>query len=275
VIPERSLASDGFVVVRRVIDDGEVQRLRDQIDLALDERGIHKAGGTVLPNAAAEAPELSWVFAHPSIIETVRSATGMEEMVFTMEADLHRNYIASNWHKDSGEQMMEDGYFGCDCFTNDDCRVVKVALYLQDARSERHVLHVKPGTIRTGDLSAGTDTAVMAGAGDAVLFDVRLTHRGVQPGLVDSALLGAAKAINHRSTDPLAARLRRCQARLMHRPDRLAVYFAFGAPTENWKRFAQRNMRRQLSQLCTEASGLPQSLVDSFRLQNVATVDLA
>ncbi len=267
-------AADGFVVVPGVLTRSEVVTLRTQVNESLDAQGVHKSGGTVLPNAAAEAPGLSWIFSHPAIIAIVREAADLDKMIFTMEADLHRNYVASKWHKDSGEQMMQGGYFGRECFDTDDCRVVKVALYLQDYTNDKRVLHVRPGSYRSSALDQGTDLPIRASAGDAVLFDVRLTHRGVEPSLIDSALFAAAKVVKPKAPAALAAQLRRKQMRLTGRPDRVAVYFAFGAANENSERFAERNMRRQLSQLGREAPPLPADLVGAFSAAGIGTVEL-
>ena len=66
-----------------------------------------------MPDAGAETPEIGWIFTHPGILAGVRQSVGDDRLVFTHEADLHRNIQAGNWHKDSGEQVMADGYFGC------------------------------------------------------------------------------------------------------------------------------------------------------------------
>jgi hypothetical protein len=269
-----ALKSEGFVIVPDVLTQSEVAMLRDQVNEALNTDGIHKAGGTVLPNAAAEAPSLGWIFSHPGILSAVRRATGLSEMVFTMEADLHRNYLASKWHKDTGEQMMNGGYFDCDPFESPDCRVFKVALYLQDHSAGAGSLHVRPGSITTASFDFGEDYRIPAKAGDMVLFDVRITHRGVRPSLVDRVMLGCARIFLKHSADSAAASWRRARLRLVGKPDRIAVYFAFGSPNDHSVRFAQRNMRRQLSQLGKPAIPLPSQLQSSFELANVQTVAL-
>ena len=272
---KRQLLSDGFVLVPGVLSNREVQRLRSEVNRALDTFGINKSGGTVLPNAASEAPGLAWIFSHPRVIEAVRHASDLQTMVFTMEADLHRNYIASAWHKDTGEQVIDTGYFGRDCFLNDECRVIKVALYLQDHDTDKRALHVRSGTIHTPDLESGDPTPVRANAGDMVLFDVRITHRGVQKSMLDRGLFTLGKALSPRHPEAMATRLRRRQMALAGKPARMAVYFAFGAPNENSVRFAQRNMGRQLAQLLKHASPLPESLAQAFEASAIRTVDLS
>lgn len=271
VSPE--LESDGFVVCPQVLTQSEVALLREQVGEHLDRSGRHKTGGTVLPNAAAEAPSLWWVFCHPGILSAVREVTGLSALVFTMEADLHRNYAASNWHKDSGEQAMAGGYFQCDAFGSDDCRVYKVALYLQDHHGQTG-LHIRRGSTRTADFTVGEDVAIRAVPGDAVVFDVRVTHRGIRPPLVERGITDVGDTLASPWATHGAARLRRAKNRVLLRPDRLAVYFAFGSPNERSTTFARRNMERQVGGLGREPSPLPNALVEAFGRADVQTVDL-
>jgi hypothetical protein len=238
------------------------------VNQVLDTRGVAKAGGTVLPNAAVAAPEIDWILTHREILRSVRDALGCAEPVFTLEADLHRNYIARAWHKDTGEQVMDDGYFGMDPFGRDDCRVVKVAAYLQDHRAGRG-LHVRPGSHRSSAIGSGDGVEVVTRAGDIVLFDVRISHRGVRPGALDAIAAGATRLTARRDTAlRMAARRRRLGA-FVGRPDRMAVYFAFGIANDRSNVFATRNMRRQLSQLGEGDIEIPLKLRRAFDASRV------
>jgi Phytanoyl-CoA dioxygenase (PhyH) len=263
-----SLASEiesvGYVLVPGVLDPTKVAELRFTVDRVLDERGIAKAGGTVLPNAASLAPEIAWVLTHDPILEAVRGALECNEPVFTLEADLHRNYLARHWHKDTGEQVMDRGYFGLDSFGRSDCRVVKVAIYLQDHDGDRRGLRVRPGSHRDSDLGSGNGVAIASRAGDAVLFDVRISHRGISHGVLDLAAAGVARVGPRKSRSEAESSWRRRLGRLTARQDRLAIYFAFGIPNGMSDAFASRNMARQLSQLGQTSFELPSQLVGAF-----------
>ena len=221
------------------------------MNLVLDQKGRSMHGSSVLPNAAAEADSLAWIFVHPAILNAVRTMTNLEKLVFTGESDVHRNFLLGVWHKDSGEGNMPNGYFDCDAMAADDCLVYKVALYLQD-----HVdgtgLTVRSGSTRVADLNAGDERSVAVRAGDMILFDVRITHRGSQPTKVDLAINRLGESLKWRWFEPVPPLLRRLKYKLTGRPDRLAVYFAFGASNPKKKMFARRNMRRQLQQLDLE-----------------------
>jgi hypothetical protein len=269
---QTTLIEDGFVVIPDVLSQAEIAQLRQQVQSILDEQGLPKSGGTVLPNAAAEAPSLSWIFAHARIIESVRAATALRELVFTAEADLHRNFVSGNWHKDTGEMMMEGGYFGCDAMSSEDCRVYKVAIYLQD-HLDTSGLTVRIGSTSNPDLSEGQERHLATRAGDIVLFDVRLTHRGICPTLFDrvTTRLGDISPVD---SSTLAATIRLWKYRAQRRPDRLAVYFALGAPNERSEIFAARNMRRQLQQLGRQKFAISSDLRGRFTDQNIRTASI-
>ena len=101
-----SMESDGFVIARAVLSSDEVALLRIQVDAILDDRGIGLAGGTVLPNAAVGAPELAWLFSDSRLIGLAAGLLGTNDVMFTFEADLHRNFLAASWHRDTGEGHM-------------------------------------------------------------------------------------------------------------------------------------------------------------------------
>jgi hypothetical protein len=265
---------DGFAIVEGVLDPAEVAALREAVDRILDARGIAKSGGTVLPNAAVQAPEISWILTHDRILARIRDALGCPAPMFTLEADLHRNFIAGQWHKDTGEQVMEDGYFGVDAFGRQDCRVVKVGIYLQDHGDGRG-LQVRPGSHRSRDIGAGPGIEVASRAGDVVLFDVRISHRGVRPRVLDAIALGASRPGRARDRWKRMATCRRRLGAWTGRRDRMAVYFAFGIPNEQSVAFASRNMRRQLSQLGGERVELASPLLQAFAAAGVGVADMS
>jgi len=264
------LETSGLVVLPQLLTATEISDLRREVHQILDERGMPMHGGTALPNAAAEAPTLASVFAHPGIVAAVHEATASERLVFTLEADLHRNVPAPHWHKDSGEQTVDGGYFDCDAPACPDCRVYKVAIYLQD-HLDGTGLQVRPGSTRTAVLETGPPRAISTRAGDVVLFDVRLTHRGTRPPLPIRALAQVAEITRTSGARHAVARLRCSTNALRRRPDRIAIYVAYGLPNERTLTFARRNMARQTAQLGRPS---PPLSADLIRLLASANVDV-
>jgi hypothetical protein len=114
---------------------------------------------------------------------------------------------------------------------------------------------------------------VEARAGDAVIFDVRITHRGIRPPLPERIVTHIGDRLGGRATR-VAAGLRQEKNRILGRPDRLAVYFAFGVANARSIVFAQRNMTRQISHLPHGSPGLTPALVEAFEQADVQVVPL-
>ena len=267
------LGDAGFAIVRSVFTRQEINDLRRQSNEILDDRGLPLAGGTVLPNAAVEAPELAWLFGHEKLLELAHRALAADPIMFTYEADLHRNYLAGAWHKDTGEQMMDGGYFGIDCFGRDDCRLIKFGIYLQEHVDGRG-FHVRPGSQKSFEIDQGTSVAVDLHPGDVVVFDLRISHRGVRPPPVDQALRGVAQAVRKTGRGPDADAYRRRWNAFRRRPDRMALYVAFGLCNQNTSQFASRNMGRQWQHLGREAAELPEALRRAFDSSGVVVAEI-
>ena len=263
------LDETGYAIVRGVLTPEEVGRIRSESNRVLDDRGLALAGGTVLPNAAVEAPELAWLFGHDALVRLARRALSTDDIMFTYEADLHRNYLAGAWHKDTGEQIMPGGYFGFDCFGRPDCRLVKLGIYLQEHVDGRG-LRVRPGSHRSAEIEVGEVVPVELSPGDVVVFDVRISHCGARPVPADQLLRGVAKAVGRTGRGPSADSLRRRWNAMRHRQDRMAVFLAFGLHNDNTQAFATRNMRRQLQHLERRDLELPTELRDAYQASGVA-----
>jgi hypothetical protein len=242
------ISLNGFVVLEGLLPRDFMQSERAKIETELRKKGLHKSGGTVLPNAAFSGSTIRDLICNVNVVKSVRDILDSETPIFTLEADLHRNYLASGWHKDTGESVMPDGYFGLDPIGRDDCRVVKVAIYFQD-HSEQGGLTVRAGSHKFTDLDTGVAQELHTRLGDIVIFDVRVTHRGLLPSVSDAAMSRLCDLMPVGDKGRVLARSRSLKNSLRHRPDRVAAYFAYGVDKPSTEIFASRNMMRQLSQL--------------------------
>lgn len=229
---------DGFVVLPGVITDAEVKQLRAQAHAALDRVGIASNGGSVIMDVTGKAPELLWCSTIPGVLEAVKEAFGNDDFFRVREVILHRNYMSRIWHKDLGNDLLEGGYFGCDPIGNPDCKILKVALYLQD-HQDGSGLRARPGSHRERDLSIGDEVCVTTRSGDAVLFDLRITHRGTPASASDLVVKALGRLLPSRSRQRAIDRMRRLFRRISRRPDRIVLFFSYGQPNEKTARFDQ------------------------------------
>jgi len=216
-------------------------------------------------------PELPFIFAHPRILTVLKQVLGETDVVFTGHCDIHMNML-SGWHKDSGE-TVPGGYFTGPYMTSSDCRVFKVAIYLQDT-GRRDGFTARLGSHRETDLSVGNEISVQSLVGDIVVFDVRITHTGQLPDPFEKGLKGLSLAFNRGQRDrqdkAWICRVKALYWKLIGRRDRLSVFFTYGAPNTFTEDFAKANLGRQARQGgATGSAGLPPKLIEALECEGV------
>jgi hypothetical protein len=273
----RALDEDGIVIVRNALSPGEIDTLRQIVRDRLTKGGLRHSLGKTQPNAAEKVPELSFIFAHPRILNIVTQVLGESNVAFTGHCDIHMNML-SGWHKDSGE-TVPGGYFTGPYMTSPDCRVYKVAIYLQDT-GRRDGFTARLGSHRHADLSTGDELTAKSRIGDLVVFDVRITHTGQLPDPFEKGLKGLSRIINKRQRDsqdaPWITRVKKIYWKLIRRRDRLSVFFTYGALNSFTYDFAEANMSRQARQGAGgDSTGLPPKLKEALESEGVSLCDAA
>lgn len=271
----QALDEDGVFIVRNALSQSEIAELRDVVRRHLNKRGRRFSLGRTQPNAAIEVPDLAFIFAHPKILAIVKQAVGETDLVFTGHCDIHMNML-SGWHKDSGE-TVPGGYFTGPYMTSSDCRVYKVAIYLQDT-GRRDGFTARLGSHRETDLSVGDKVNVQSRTGDIVVFDVRITHTGQLPDPVEKGLKGLSLALNRKQRDledpAWVSKVKAGYWKLIGRRDRLSVFFTYGAPNGFTYDFANANLKRQARQGGSQDSlGLSPALREALQREGVRLSD--
>ncbi len=245
---------DGYVVVRGLLTEAEINRLRAIAEHHFERGGISVSSGVMQPNAAVEVPELGWVFYHEKILNAFRKALGQQDIMFTSHCDVH-SHVMVDWHKDDGTGHTEGGYFGEPTYGVDECRVYKVGVYLQDHAWNTGGLWVRRGSHLTASTTKGHAQHLSTRKGDVVIFDVRLTHAGQRhvmplPGLEIPvwASQAAMNRVNRLMGTYDAGKLffKRVSDKVLG--PKLSVFFTFGVPNDYTVEFSRSNMQRQLRQ---------------------------
>jgi hypothetical protein len=270
---QRSLERDGFAVIRGILEAQEIDRLRAIVRDHLLCDGVRLGLGKSQPNAAIMVPQLGSLFANERIIRLFKSILGDDQVVFTGHCDIHMNML-SGWHKDSGEGV--GGYFRGDYFTARECRVYKVAIYLQDSDSRTGFV-VRRGSHRSSALMGGEELRVDTRVGDIVVFDVRISHAGQLPDLLEKALkacnLVLARGDRTKHDSRLIGACKESYWRLLRRPERMSIFYTLGCANEYTFDFAFANMVRQIKQSGRGETHLPLELTARLRALGVVPYD--
>ncbi|WP_336963521.1 phytanoyl-CoA dioxygenase family protein [Sphingobium aquiterrae] len=264
-----ALRDQGALLVRNVLSAEEIAFARAQLRDRLTRDGERIQLGRTQPNAAALAPEIAWLVAHPDIAWIFKAMIG-RDACFTGHCDIHMNML-SGWHKDSGESM--GGYFRGDYFGARECRVFNAGIYLQDV-GPRDGLTVSLGSHRRHNHD-GMRRHVPSKAGDVIFFDVRLSHAGQLPDLVERGLKALVRPFRSPSrNEPAWATLaRELYWRVIGRRDRLSVFFTYGQNNPFTRDFSRANMRRQIAQTGKARSPLQPDLSMALGQVDVTMAD--
>jgi hypothetical protein len=260
----RQVREQGCAVVSSVFSAQEIETMRSTVREHLTTSGSRFSLGKTQPNAAIVVPDLGWIFAHPRVVSLFQALIGSPSPVFTGHCDIHMNML-SGWHRDSGEAF--GSYFTGDYFSDDECRVYKMAIYLQDTE-EGDSLKVVPHAHRVPQFDSSKGHPLFTSVGDVVIFDVRLPHTGQLPDMVEKGIKAINIAMKGRDRtvedSPIATRLKQAYCRLVGREDRLSIFFTYGADNRRTEEFARANMDRQNRQANVQETSLPGPLVESL-----------
>ncbi len=240
------MLKDGIVVVRGLLTAAEVARMKRTITDHFKTRGSVYRYGLAQPNAAVEVPELNWVYTHPKVIDVYRQLFGRNDFAFTGHSDIHQN-MGFGWHKDDGVDGSK--YFTAPYFV-DGCEVYKVGFYMNDHSTDGNGFFMKRGSHKFEDLDQGSAEYVPSRPGDAVFFDVRITHRGKMFDYFEKSLLIAGSFLRDKNgASGKGKAIREAVQRARGVEPKRSMFFTFGAPNRFTDEFAQTNMDRQLRQL--------------------------
>ena len=258
--------TDGVALLPRLLDPAGVAELRERIGAALHRQRMGWGFGSVMNLPALRAPETLEVMLDPRVKAVATELLGVERPMFTLEAGLSRNVVGGLWHKDSGELVRAKGYFDTDDpFTDPACRVIRFGLYLQD-HADSTGLTVKRATQHSSSVSDGVEESLSHRAGDALVFDVRLTHRGANNLPRDLWIARGARLLPTARRGDVVEGLRRRAGAVASGTDRMAVFFTLALPSDRTRSYAQLTLERQLGLLTSRGlhEGPPPPMSSAF-----------
>ncbi|MEN3165757.1 phytanoyl-CoA dioxygenase family protein [Tistrella mobilis] len=269
-----SIQTNGFAVLKGVFSEDEIGRMRQQSGEFLLKRGIRLGLGRTRSNVAADMEELAWVFGHERILNVVLWSLVDASVVYTGHSDAHMNMVAG-WHKDS--ETRYGSYFSQPCIGVDSCKVYKIGIYLQDHSHNNTGLKVRRGSHKSSNLTDGDITTIHSGAGDIVIFDVRISHCGDLPDPIESLMQKMSRVLKgrdpHRQDPEIFVRAREKYVEIRRNQQKMSLFFTFGIENQFTIDFSNNNMKRQLRQI--ELSGgvsktnFPAELSERLRQMNI------
>ncbi len=90
---EQKIENDGFVIVKNVLSNNEVRKLRKTVKEHFRCKGVPANSGLTQPNAAVEVLTISWLLYHPKILGVIGHWLRQEEIMFTSYCAVHKRTL--------------------------------------------------------------------------------------------------------------------------------------------------------------------------------------
>lgn len=216
------IRNNGYAIARNLLSSDEISNLRSALLMHFAHYGECEGLGKHQPNAAEELKGIDWIFTHPKIVAVFQDLLESQNPIFTTNCDAHMNML-SWWHKDIGKTCFSGDYF-----SRKECLVYRAGIYLQDQPTRG--LTVRIGSHHCSDISKGKTRLLETSAGDVVFFDIRLTHAGQFPDLIEWVLLRGARYFK---CEKRAMALKALYQRVLGKPEKLSIFFTYGAPSND------------------------------------------
>lgn len=179
----------GYILIPNVLSPEQVQELRAILRPKFKKNEKRLPGDTsvIRFDVYNRYPEVRWLLFHEASMSALRSLLGKNYAVLR-DTTAQLNHFG-NWHKDTTTQEI----FGYGFHKEPDYLMVDVAYYLQDNTDELGGgLDVEPGSHRRPDPflklrnkqrnePVKDFVSIPNKAGDLLIFDFRINHRGSRP----------------------------------------------------------------------------------------------
>jgi Phytanoyl-CoA dioxygenase (PhyH) len=233
---KQKVQRDGFVVVPDLLKCNEIDALRYACSDFLRHQWRETNMGKFWGHAAGSVRGIEWIFTHPGILAAFREILDSDDVVFTGNSDIQLSRL-SGWHKDNGNGQ----YYQEDCYLSEDHQIYRAGIYFQDHVDNARGLMVLPGSHRSPQLMTDHDPVyVPTRLGDVVFIDVRLSHIGQIPDLIERSIWQVSSSLNSPS---LGRHLRNLYWQLIGRQNKMSLFFAYGAPNRFTDQFIQATMK--------------------------------
>ncbi len=258
---------DGFAVIPQAFSATEIDILRNTLSSYFSNGDfLYMHGGKARPDFlnCDELSSLSWILSNEKTVSVLKQLVG-HDLMFCHHSDAQMN-VTNSWHKDHCSPNPfapwepsndEEGY-----------NVYKIALYLQDySDGEDYALRVRKGSHMSNSLTQGDIEEINTSAGDAIIFDCRLTHMGY-PNAITANRLGTKLISYFRNKDSNGELIENYRHlggwrsahkfvnwleylalsildRKRRNPNRLTMLYAFGKPNSFTNQHIQASVKRQ------------------------------
>lgn len=179
---KKELFEKGYIVIKNAISSDILNKCKSEIlDYISNNKCITNCEGITIPNFIKKQ-ELQTVseLRNNSAILSILDNIFDKNYRFCSHNDIGINRIVG-WHKDKLNGIYEkyETINIWENFENETHEIVKVLIYLQDHTNNDDGLTIVPYSHKINDYSTDNSILLHTQLGDIIIFDQRITHRGM------------------------------------------------------------------------------------------------
>jgi len=267
--PHQLIEDQGFIIFRNVFDDNDIRSLRSTMDEAFKKEPSKARVNPTrqISNCSSNVPQLNWILSHDKFIQCIRDALNTNDIVYTSVFAIQRDMMGG-WHKDDGTGSSELGYFLELPYGNKECKVVRIAFYLQKHDSRYPGILLSPGSHKYKSWSVDKFICPELNPGDVIIFDVRLNHSGTPRSKLYQAIAKIIPAKYQVWLGRISSVFRMLSVTLS-RKNKHAIFMAFGVDNSHTVTYSKSLMKNQLSQPPGGDCGLPSQAKQILDKKNI------
>ena len=174
------LLKRGYIIIPNLFSNSEIKEYRNEVENYLKSKKNllkKKSGGYNIPDfiKLSEFAKITDI-----INKYLNEIFGSKPYRFTGHNDIGVNRIVG-WHKDklNGDYAKYQKHDIWKTFEGEQHEIVKVLIYLQDHSKNNDGLKLVPKSHLTPKINSKGHVQLRPNIGDVVIFDQRITHRGM------------------------------------------------------------------------------------------------
>jgi ectoine hydroxylase-related dioxygenase (phytanoyl-CoA dioxygenase family) len=190
---KNNILTNGFIVISNIFSLDEINIFKNEVNnYVKNNKTIRNASGITIPDFI-KYPEFSNT---KNIINNEKINNVLEEIFnsknyrFCGHNDIGINRIVG-WHKDklNGDYAKYETIDIWSKHNNDEHEIVKVLIYLQDHSNNNDGLKLVPKSHLVRNVDSKNYVQLKPKLGDIIIFDQRITHRGMDKQCNDQRIL--------------------------------------------------------------------------------------
>lgn len=190
---KKEIITNGFIIVNNVFSLDEINTLKEEvINYIKNNKTIKNASGITIPDFIRYSEFLNTknIIRNKKINDILKEIFNGTNYRFCAHNDIGINRIVG-WHKDklNGKYSEYETIDIWSEYNNEKHEIVKVLIYLQDHSNNNDSLKLVPKSHLDKNINTDNFIQLNPKLGDVIIFDQRITHRGMEKQCKDHRIL--------------------------------------------------------------------------------------